>query len=411
MKRYGSLLLSIVASAIVGPTVSRADPVVVENQETPLLSPEERQATAGNISLSVPPASAPNPSPFVWGDVVLMPHLSYSLTYSDGIPDQPGHFTNTYVETLAPGFLLDVGGHWSVDYTPSWNVYTNRRFYNYWGHDAKIAGTESLDGWEFRFTQDYLSTSNTLVETGVQTKQQAYDTLLSSTHFFVRGAYVELSASQNLRFVTLYPDSLEWSTTDWIGYKAGAQLDIAAGCGEGFVIMYGSPDMLYTRPKVRIKSDLTEKVTLSLEGGFEHREFLSGDLGSLNNPVMDGKLEYRPFDTTTLEVDTERAVSASYFRGQLTRSAKYNALLQQRFLGRFYLSATLGYNANSYVGTDAGVEPGRRDNDTSYGGRLSTAVFGRGSLAFFVQNLSNRSNVAGYTFSTRQMGCEFSYHY
>jgi hypothetical protein len=298
-----------------------------------------------------------------------------------------------------------------VNYTPSWNDYTSRRFYNYWGQDLDIAGSESRGSWDLRLTQDYVSSSSTLIETGQQTKSQIISTLLSGTHHYNSSLYLELNGAQDFRLLTTFPDSLEWSTTDWLGYKFGTLLDVAAGCGEGFVILYGSPDMIYTRPKVRIKWEPTNKITLSAEGGYERREFLSGGLGALNNPIMNGTLEYRPFDTTTLTIGTEREVEPSYFRGQLTKTVKYNGIFEQRLLGRYYASVTAAYNDTDYVGAALGVATGRQDSSFSYGGRLTTTFLGRGTFAVFVQHLKNQSNFAGYAFSTRQIGCEVGYHF
>src|SRR5208283_4011796 len=202
-----------VSVGLVGPQTVFADPVFAGSQAPALLTPEERNEAANAVSLATQPVLGPSPSPFMWGDVILMPHFEYTLAYNNGIPDAPGHFTNTYLQTLAPGFLLDVGSHLSLEYTPVWNDYSSKKFYNFWGQDVNLAFTDSLWAWDFRFTQDFNSSANTLVETGLQTKQRAWSTLLSATHFFSQALYLELSGNQNFRFVTDYPDSLEWSTT------------------------------------------------------------------------------------------------------------------------------------------------------------------------------------------------------
>ena len=73
-------------------------------------------------TIPVPDASigvAPVATPFHWGPVDMRPHFLYRFLYGNGIPAQPGKDTKTVINQVSPGVSLQLGSHWSLDYTPN----------------------------------------------------------------------------------------------------------------------------------------------------------------------------------------------------------------------------------------------------------------------------------------------------
>jgi len=154
---------------------------------------------------------APPPdSPFIWGNFTLKPHLLYRLLYGNGIQATPGHQSSTAINSFAPGFLLDMGSQWSLDYTPTWDVYSNHTFHDTIGEAVNIAGVVPFADSLLQVNQGYVYTSQPLVETGRQTSVENLTTALNLSHRFNREFYSETAVNQNLQDAVGFPHSIQW---------------------------------------------------------------------------------------------------------------------------------------------------------------------------------------------------------
>jgi hypothetical protein len=120
---------------------------------------------------------------------------------------------------------------------------------------------------------------------------------------------------------------------------------------------------------------------------------------------------YQVFEPTTLSLAANRTFTPSYFQDQLSGSTTVTAALRQRLLGKLFLDLSGGYFTSSYTATSIGAPGNRDDHGTLFNARLSAVVLKRGTAAVFYSRNDNSSNVAGYSYSSSQVGLELGYRF
>ena len=119
------------------------------------------------------PVGAPETQPFQYGIFNLRPHPFYRSLYANGILSGTNQAQNTVISQLSPGFVLDIGRQWSLDYTPTWTFYSSRQFENTLDHVVTLTGQTAYEDWNFGLSQVCALTSDPLVQTATQTRSAA----------------------------------------------------------------------------------------------------------------------------------------------------------------------------------------------------------------------------------------------
>jgi hypothetical protein len=368
---------------------------------------------AGTRTIPDPPLDSlpPPETPFEWGAVSLKPHFLYRFLYGDGIQATPGHSSTTAINSFAPGLLTDLGEHWMVDYTPTWELFSNRVFHDTLDEYANLLGAYNFGTWSFQLNQNYTYTSEPLIETGRQTTQEMFGTSVDITDQITRAVLAETIGSQNLRDGIDIPDTKEWSVLEWIHYRFSEELDVAVGGDAGYVAVGHGINTLYYGPQVQVIANPTQKISVSASVGLDHREFLSEPRSTLDTPTFSGSAQYAPFESTTLGITASRQVAESFFVNQSTKTTQWRAVLKQRLLEHYLLSASVGQFDSDYISNQTGDSSGRSDSNLSYNIRLNWKFLRRGSMGVFYQWGRNSSNVKGFGFETHQVGFELGYRY
>jgi hypothetical protein len=407
----GGLLATLVLSSPAG----LADDVVSPAPAASFAPPGPIAVQPGGSQVLAPPSLTPllaHEGPLAqWGDVSVRPHLSYRLLYGDGLQATSGHPTSTTIQEFSPGILLGLGDHWNLDYTPTWTEYSSKEFRDTLDHYASLAGGTSYGDWTFGFSQNYISNSPVLVETGQQTGQELYATALNTSGHLGMHTLLDLAVSENVRLADAFTGSRELATSDFLHYQFSERLDAGLGFDAGHVRESVGPNMDYVRPEARISWKPTDKISISLQGGNEHRHFDSGGAGSMNSPVYGASVQYQPVETTGLTFGVNRDISVSYIADEITRNSGWTAGVQQRLLKEFYLNATFTHGTTGYVATQTGVGGGRDDRTDALTVRLTTTLFRRGSAAILYDLSHNTSNVSTYRFSSHQVGLELGFRF
>jgi len=355
--------------------------------------------------------ATPPDSPYQWGDFVLKPHFLYRFLYGDGIQAAPGRQLTTAVDSFAPGFLLDMGSQWTLDYTPTWDLYSNHTFHNTLGEAVSLAGEVSISDTLLKLTQGYVYSSQPLVETGLQTSVQDFATGLDLSHHLSSEFYSETTFSQNLRYAVGFPSSKDWSALDWLHYQPIPQLDTAIGAGLGFIDMSEGSDIYYFDPEAQATWAPTRKISFNVSAGLDRREFLVRPRSILDTPIYNVAVQYNPFEWTGLGFSTGRQVAESFFANQSTKDTNWKANLSQRLLEHYLLTASVGQNNADYLLNTTAGSAGRNDRILSYTLRLTWSFFQRGTLAIMYQWDRNQSTASGFGFSSHQVGLELGYRY
>jgi hypothetical protein len=278
-------------------------------------------------------------------------------------------------------------------------------------HSLQLNGGTTFEDWVFGLSGSFLSSTQPLVETGMQTKQKTWSTTANVGYHFGSRMLLDTSVSHSDQSADAFTSSREWSTSDWLHYQIAPQWDTAIGFAAGIVNVSAGSDMTYTRPQAQIGWRATNKISLNIQGGLENRKFRSGGAGDLRSPTYGASIRYQPVETTSFTFGGTRTVAPSYFTSQITRGTGWTAGFEQRLLQRFYLSVGLAHQTTSYLSTAGNVTAGRDDDSNNFNVRLSTNLLGKVSIAALYQNSRNSSNLAGYGFTSSQVGLEVGWRY
>lgn len=353
----------------------------------------------------------PQTAPIQWGDVGVHPHVFYRLTYGDGVQVTPGLQEKTTVHSVSPGLAFDYGSHWTADYTPTWTFYSNEAFRDTVAHNASLKGAAGFTDGQLVFSEQYARSSDPLIETGRQTRQESSATSLTATYALGTRSRIDASIGYNLRYVDIAPDSRDWSTHDWLHYQFTNRLDGAVGFGLGYTAIDPGADMSYAQELVRIGWRPLDKLFVDIHGGREQRKFRKSNTAKLNNPNYGAAVTYQPIETTALSFSADRSVGVSYFADQATQHTSWSLGFDQRLLQHFHLSGSVGRSKNEYIAAASTVVTAREDRTTSSSLRLSTSFLRRGTIAIVYLHTHNSSSASGYTFTSDQTGLELGYRY
>jgi hypothetical protein len=411
--RFPALPVTAFLGAITCASQAPAQSVIAPSPQF-VITPPALQQLQTNQSEVFPPAGTvsrrlDNPL-FKWGPVGVRPRIFYRILHGDGILVGASNQVSTVIQEISPGILFDIGSHWSLDYMPTWRIYSNDRFKDTLGHAVSLTGGTAYEDWVLGLSQAYSIASAPLVETGTQTELETFSTALTGSYRFNSKMWADLALNQSFVSAESFTGYREWSTTDWLNYQYAPALTVAAGVALGYVDVDAGSDMLYERFLGRAEWRATDKLGFNVNGGVETRQFLSGGEDTLINPLVGAGVQYQPVEATRLSLNVDRTVTASYFVGVATETTQIHANLNQRLLGVLYLDIGGGYHSISYVDSSAS-SAGRSDDYYVFNTRLSCAFLKRGTAAVFYQYSDNSSTAPGFTFESTQVGMELGYRY
>jgi len=369
-----------------------------------------QQANAMDVFASPQPQT--EAQPFKWKDLTIRPHAYYQFLYADGLKVNTNQAVNTTIQTISPGALLELGNHWSLDYSPLWTIYSDRQFSDTFGQAAKLMGGTTYNDWDFKLIQGYTDVSSPSAETAAQTRQKTYTTTLAGLYTINSKMSLDLAANQNFVSADQFSSYKEWSTMDWVNYQFEPRLNAALGVGGGYDREDApSPDMTFEQFQGRVGWRATDKISFQLHGGVEVRQFLSGSANDLVNPIFDASIQYQPFEQTRISVIGQRSVSASYMQDQVTENTSVSADLNQRLLGKLFLDLSGGYQVVKYVSSANSSTPTRTDDFYSFNVQLSRQFLKRGTVAVLYQISNDHSTDPGFSFNTHQVGVQIGFSY
>ena len=403
------------------------EPSVIASQApTTPLTTEWQQEQPDEMSVFTPAGEAPGstlPEMLLYGPVQLRPHLDYRFLYGNGIEAGLDNQQSTAINEISPGFRLDLGSHWVVDYTPTIRVYSNDQFHNTVDNVVSLTGSTRYDDWMLGITHTSALTSAPLIETGNQTDQQSHSTALTASRQFSSTLSADFGLSQQINLVSGLQDSYTWSTLDWLNYQFWPRLTAGIGAGGGYVKVdsngptrgLGNPnlDQSFEQLQARINWRATDKISFQVSGGLDDRQFMTAGSGDSLNPIFSASVQYQPFKQTQISLSANRIVSSSdyYVVAQETTATGVSLNLDQRFLKKFHLGVSVGYATTDYSTPSGQAAAGRNDDTLSFSARLSHPFFKRGTWSVFYQYNDNLSTQNGYGFESNQVGFEVSYAY
>lgn len=359
-----------------------------------------------------------------YGSLDFRPHVTSRFLYGTGLQSGTNAPQNTAIYELSPGLLVDIGRHWSVDYTPTIRFYSNNKFNNGVDHSVSLMGGTQFDDWTFGVSHSSIFTSAPEAETAAQTDQQSHSTALTAARTLNSQMSADFGLYQRINFAEGLQNSYDWSTLDWLNYQFWPRLTTGIGVGAGYVNEDLGPDQTYEQLQARIQWHATEKISLQISGGGEDRQFANSGMSDELTPVFSAAIQYQPFKDTQFSLTASRVVAPALVPGSDTTLTSVGVSLNQKLFKEFQLSVGASYNLSEYTETGLVLKQlsgntyqlalrdiGRTDNIYTLTVRLSHPLFKRGTGSIFYQYSDSQSSAAGFGYNSNQVGIEIGYSY
>ncbi|HVM49409.1 MAG TPA: hypothetical protein VMU04_15380 [Candidatus Acidoferrum sp.] len=360
-----------------------------------------------------------------WGMVHLYPHFVYQLSYGNGVAAVPGQQVDTMVNSFSPGVLVRLGPHWSLDYTATLTTYSSSQLKNAFDQAVGLNGTTAYEDWVFGVAIGFSDTSQPLVETGAQTDQQVFSTVLTAGYQLNSKVSFSLSFNQSFRFASeatqsapgtapgQLSDLTEWSTLDWVNYQVLPTVSVGLGVGVTYDSLSVGPDIVSEQAQARLQWIVGKRLSAYLSGGLNDQQYVGSSVGDFLSPIFSLTLQYQLFEATSLFVNASSGTSPSYYGGQASQSTGISAGVHQRLLRRLFLDVSGGYWNTTYHATTASPNtPGLSDYDSaSFNVALGTTLFKRLGASVFYNTLFNTSGSELYNYTTHEVGLTLSYSF
>jgi len=384
-----------------------------------------------NVSGGIPPlagAVVQAPGLFQWGPLDFHPHLLYRFIYGDGIPSGPTNHYKTVIQEISPGLMVNMGDHWSLNYTPTVRLYSNNHFPDFTDELVALSGKTTYQDWGFGLSQTYASSFGPIVETESLTAQQNYMTMLQVSRQLGSQLSAEVGVNQNFRFASIgsgSEDIREWSVNPGLNYQFRPRFGVGLDGALGYDAITPGSDMSFEQAQGTMNWQAGDKVILTAGGGLEVRQLLGAEL---INPIYNGTITYRPWDDTAASLSARRTVTPSFYGDEVLVSTTVSATLRQEFLRHFNLQVTGGYGTTPFVGfatttellfpnqigspaVQAHVQQNRTDNTRYARVSLGSTFRQRGTVSIFYYYSETTSGLAAFALTSTQVGIEIGWRY
>ncbi len=364
------------------------------------------------------------PQPFQFGPVTVRPHVDYSFIYGNGIQAALTNQQSTVIQQISPGLLVDLGRHWSLDYTPTFRFYSSDQFKDGVDHAFSLIGGTDYEDWRFGLTQNFLYTTAPAAETGAQTEQETFGTGFSAARILNEKMSLNLGLNQNFSYADSLQNSRGWSTSDGLNYELWPRMIVGAGVTAGYVNLDIGSDQTYEQINAQVNWRATDKLSVQFSGGMEDRQYAASSQPDSLTPVFSGSLQYQPFADTQISVSGSRSVSPSLVPGSDTTATSFGANISQTLFRKFTLNLGTSYNISKFAQIALAVRElspgwyqlyaenvGRTDDNIGFTARLSHPLLRRGTWSVFYQYADNQSTVQAFSYRSSQVGFDLSYRY
>jgi len=198
---------------------------------------------------------------------------------------------------------------------------------------------------------------------------------------------------------------------EWLNYQFASRMSAAVGAGFGYDDVGRGSDMFNEQLQARFNARVAQKLNLSLNGGMQVRQFVTGGDGSIISPIFGASVQYRPFDYTTLSLSANRSLSPSLLTGQLNESTDISLGLNQRLLGLLYLTLSGGFGNSSYLAANSAAQESRSDDTMTFSASLSYRFWTRASASISYQFNENNSSQRDFGYDSSQIGFNLAYRF
>jgi hypothetical protein len=317
--------------------------------------------------------------------------LQYQLTldirgvYDDNIglssQNKIGDYSTRLDPTISLGFGdLEPGGanYLHLEYAPDFVFFLDHSEFDAYQHSIVLGAQSVLSRWTLRLNGnvrflegfDFTQTLGTgafvnQVNLDVRGRPRTTDLSAQATADYDLGGKTSLSAGVQTTVTdySRFTSSQALSGDLFLNYVYSPKLTVGlGGTGGRQFVDQSNADETFEQANFRASYLLTGKLSANASVGIEFREFDSGR-GTHISPVFDLGLTYTPFDGSALIVSgSRRTTNSASLAGQDFTSTQLTVSGSQRFLQRFFLRLTGGYENVTYSAAIPGISSPRQDN-------------------------------------------------
>lgn len=373
-----------------------------------------------------PNSGAPGRVNSSWLDDVQSPlpvhfDLFVSETYDDNIFLQPIK-TYDYVSHIAPSLSYVLGdpdatnaNYLSLFYQPTFLIYANNTGENTVEQNVNVAYAYTFTKLRLGLQQQYQKLADATVDADDIVKRSIYTTTATADYDYDDRLSFHLIGTQT---ITNYddafrPDTNEWTINAFFLYDITPKLKLGFGPEVGFLDEEFAPNQVYEQLLGHLQYQATGKITISLSLGGEARQYQFGEDDQLT-PVFDLRADYQLSDATSFYLDGHSETYASEtLGGQNYQDTAIQGGVRQRFLQKFFVSVSGGYDHSTYRNLTPAV--------ASLPERIDDYYFGKAAVSWVPNNWltvsgsyqysTDDSSVAFANFNDNQytLACELKY--
>jgi Putative beta-barrel porin 2 len=200
-------------------------------------------------------------------------------------------------------------------------------------------------------------------------------------------------------------NSTDTSISTLLNYQALPKTTVGFGFGVGYTTVESGQNQYYEQGLVHLHYTPTYKISVDLVGGAEDRQIENGP--NRATPVFDLEASYAAQDSTKITLKIARSTDTSaLFENQDIENTTFEVSIRQRFLQKFYIELSGGYQRDDYV--DAGTAANRTDNFTYAGVESAVEVTKWLSMKAGYHFQNNDSSLAEFGFHRNLVDFQFN---
>jgi hypothetical protein len=190
----------------------------------------------------------------------------------------------------------------------------------------------------------------------------------------------------------------------YINYVYSPKLVIGLGATGGVNSTDGSTaDETFEQMNVRANYIVSGKISLSLSGGLEFRQFGGG--GDSVSPVFEIAGSYRPFENMIITIaGSRRTNSSAALAGQDYSETTISLTFSQRLFSRVNFSLGVGYTNSEYLSATTGTSTARSDDYFYIEPSVDLNITRYCSIGFYYLYRRDSSTLDLFSFYDNQFG-------
>jgi hypothetical protein len=373
----------------------------------------------------------------------LFPHAAATVAYDDNILISATNQIDDVIWTLSPGLTI-AGGNvasylpsavtveqlrgllyyslvedvskptrfFALDYTPSFNFYTENSKHNFIGQSGKFSGGYSLTRLALGLDFDYEDTEVKNNDVGTLTEIATYNPRLRTRYDFtdrtsleVNGQYYLLSYADDR-----YQGYDQLGNENWLNHQFADRLNLGLGAGFGLFFPDASDDQTYEQILTRAVYRLSGKLYFSSAIGVEFRQYDSGQSGTIH-PVFSLTSVYQARENTQFVFEGHRRDQPSPYANYNYATFGGSANIRQLLFTRLTAIASLGYDYTEYRNTGNATDISRTD-DYLFGRLRFEYEFNRHLLgAVYYNYLRDDSSLDSFSYDNNIVGLQLQWRF